>query len=130
MRDSQGVLDSELVQFIQSTFRSVWSLEMLVFLHRHPGQTFSVDALIREVRGSRPVVLQSLEALQAGGLVVAVTTDDVRFAPASADLARLADGVVGAYRDRPGEVRRLVLSAPNEKLHTFADAFRLRKDPS
>jgi hypothetical protein len=123
------VLDGDLVHFLQSTFRSVWSLEVLTVLHGRPGQDLSIETLIREVRGSRPVVAQSLEALQAGGLVVPVSGDTIRYAPASDDLVRLSEAAVRAYRERPGEVRRLVLAGPTDKLQSFADAFKFRRDP-
>jgi hypothetical protein len=52
----------------------------------------------------------------------------VRYAPASSDLDRLAAAAERAYREKPGEVRRAILAAPNDKLQNLADAFRIRKD--
>ena len=124
------MIDRELLDYVQSTFRSIWSLELLLFLRSHPDRTFSIEDLVRELRGSRPVVTQSMAALQAGGLVVVEAQDLVRFAPASPELVRLAEAVERAYRERPGELRRAILAAPNEKLQTFADAFRFKRDPS
>lgn len=121
-------MENELDEFIQSSFKSVWSLELLLFLKRHTGRSWSTDELVRELRGSDPVVAQSLAALQAAGLVVEDAEGSAQFAPASPELAELADQVERTYREKPNTVRRLILAAPNEKLHTLADAFRLRKD--
>ena len=121
-------MESDLLDFIQSSFKSVWSLEVLIFLQNHPDRPWTPDELVRELRGSGPVVDQSLTALQAAGLIVGDIDGAVRFLPASPDLIRLAKAVERAYSDKPGAVRRAILSAPNDKLQTFADAFKLKKD--
>lgn len=121
-------MENELDEFIQGSFKSVWSLELLLFLKRHGGRAWSTDELVRELRGSDPVVAQSLATLQAAGLVVEDLEGRAQFAPASPQLAALAEAVEQTYREKPNTVRRLILAAPNEKLHTLADAFRLRKD--
>jgi DNA-binding transcriptional ArsR family regulator len=122
------VLETELLDFIQSSFKSIWSLEVLIFLKQAPEESWSVDELVRELRGSVPIVTQSLGMLEVAGLLATDIDGKVRYAPAAADISRLADASERAYRDRPGEVRRVILTAPNDKLHTFADAFRFKKD--
>jgi len=124
------IMENELQDFIQDAFKSVWALELLLFLKRASDRTWNSDELVRELRGSGPIVEQSLAALEAAGLVVRDTERRARFAPASAALRDLCDAVERAYRETPNAVRRAILAAPNEKLHTLADAFRLRKDRS
>jgi hypothetical protein len=121
-------MENDLQEFIQGSFKSVWALEVLLFLKRGSDQAWSTDELVRELRGSEPVVVQSLAALQAAGLVVADAQGRGQFAPASPALRESADAVERAYAETPNAVRRLILAAPNEKLQTLADAFRLRKD--
>ncbi|WP_188312125.1 hypothetical protein [Salinarimonas soli] len=121
-------MEIELQDFIQGSFKSVWALELLVFLKRRAGGAWTTADLVREMRGSEPVVLQSVAMLQAAGLVAQDAESRVVFAPASADLRALADAAERAYDEKPAAVRRLILTGPNEKLHTLADAFRLRKD--
>jgi len=120
-------MQDELDDFVQSSFKSVWALELLLFLKRHAGQAWAVDDLVRELRGSTPVVTQSLATLETSG-IVATDGGNARYAPASAALGELCDAVERAYREKPNAVRRTILTAPNEKLQTLADAFRLRKD--
>jgi hypothetical protein len=121
-------MEIELQDFIQSSFKSVWALELLLFLKRHGDAPWATDDLVREMRGSEPVVMQSVQTLQAAGLVARDADGRVLFAPASPGLRDLAEAAETAYIEKPTAVRRIILAAPNEKLHTLADAFRLRKD--
>ena len=123
------MIKGELLNFIQSSFKSVWSIEVLIFLREHHTRTFTEVELIRELRGSAPVVAQSVAALQQAGLVAVNDSGTVGYAPASPDIDALSATVVKADADSPGQVRRAILSAPNDKLHSLADAFRLKKDP-
>lgn len=122
------MMESHLYEFIESSFTSLWQVELLLFLQRHPDRSWSPPELVRELRGSDLVVAQSLERLKACGLVVAEADMSARYAPASAELAALAGAVERIYREKPSAVRRAVLSKRDDKLHIFADAFRLKKD--
>jgi hypothetical protein len=122
------LIAGDILEFIQSSFKSIWSLELLLFLQRSADRAWSIPELVRELRGSEHVVRQSLTSLLAAGLVSAEANEVFRYLPASSDLDRLVSETARAYRERPGTVRQAILSAPNEKLRTFADAFRLKKD--
>ncbi len=121
-------MESELQDFIQSSFKSIWALELMLFLKRNPERAWAAEDLVRELRGSAPVVAQGAAALQFAGLVAEDDDHSIRYLPASPALGALADSLEDAYREKPTAVRRLILSAPNEKLRTLADAFRLRKE--
>jgi hypothetical protein len=121
------VIKGDLLDFIQSSFQSVWSLELLVFLRGHQARTFSEAELVRELRGSSPVVAQSLAVLQRAGLIAIDDAGNARYAPASASIEASSNAVAQAYIDRPSEVRRVILSTPNERLHSLADAFLVKK---
>lgn len=122
------MIKSELLSFIQSSFKSVWSIEVLLFLREHRTRSFTADELIRELRGSAPVVGQSVTMLQQAGLIAVDGHETVRYAPAAPEIDKLSEAAVQAYKDSPGQVRRAILSAPNDKLHSLADAFLLKKD--
>jgi hypothetical protein len=51
-----------------------------------------------------------------------------RYAPASPDIERLAEGTERLYAKKPDAVRRLIVAAATDGLAAFADAFRLRRD--
>jgi hypothetical protein len=118
----------ELAGFIRSTFRSVWSLELLVHLSDTRDRSWSQEQLVSELRASELIVSQSLDALIAAGLVSIDQNGCARFSPASDDLERLSDGAKALYARSPDAVRRLIISTTTGGISAFADAFRLRKD--
>jgi len=121
------VIQAELADFIQSSIKSVWSVELLLFLRRRREQSWTPDQLIKELRSSRSVVVDLLAKFGQAGLV-AEESGAYRFAPASAELDRLTGDLEAAYSERPATVVEAILSAPSEKLKFFSDAFRLKKD--
>lgn len=116
-----------MADFIHGSIKSVWSVELLLFLRRRREQRFSVDQLIKELRSSRGVVTDVLATFGQAGLV---TEEDgyYRFAPASEELDRLTQELETVYSERPATVVKAIMSAPSEKLKFFADAFRIKKD--
>lgn len=118
----------ELAQFIRDNFRSVWSLELLLFLKSNSEESWSTAQLVEELRASDAVVATSLRQLIVGGLVVDEDGQQIRYAPATAGLSRLADDTESLYTVKPDAVRRLIVSAGTGGLIAFADSFRLRKD--
>lgn len=117
----------EVSGFIRSTFRSIWSLELLLLL-KQSGRSWSQSEMVASLRASDLIVSQGVDSLLAAGLVVAQDDGQIHFGPASADLARLADLSENAYAKSPDAVRRLIVAAAADGLSAFADAFRLRKD--
>lgn len=121
-------MDDELRDFLRHSIRSVWNIELLLWLYRHPGRGWAPEELVREMRASDLIVSQGVAGLQQAGLVVAEDGGACRYSPASPDLDRLVQQLERVYRERPSVVTRALFSAPTEKLSTFADAFRLKKD--
>ena len=120
--------DEQIAGFIKSSFRSVWTLELLLHLARTEDRGWTEQELVDVLRASDSIVSQGLEALLAAGLIVVDEAAGARYRPASADLAALADGAARLYSQRPDAVRRLIVGAGGDSLSAFADAFRLRKD--
>lgn len=119
--------NDELSGFIRSSFRSVWSLEVLLLLKRER-HFWSGPEIVDALRASELIVSQSLASLAAAGLVVLDEEGRARFAPASEALRHLVEEVETLYSKSPDAVRRLIVSASASGLAAFADAFRLRKD--
>jgi hypothetical protein len=120
--------DQDIAGFIRSSFRSAWTLELLLHLARGPDRAWTAEELVGSLRASEAIVARGLEALVAAGLIVVDEAAGARFRPASADLALLADGAARLYAQRPDAVRRLIVGASDDSLSAFADAFRLRRD--
>ena len=119
--------DESLTRFISASFRSVWSLELLLLLKRRPGFHRS-DELVAALHGSELIVKQALSWLVAGGLASLDEEGRATFQPASADLALLVDQAEDLYGRKPDAVRRLIVGGATPGLTAFADAFRFRKD--
>jgi len=115
----------QVAGFIRSSFRSVWSLEVLLLLKREP-RLWSPTEIVAALRASDLIVAQSLDALAAAGLVALEKDSAASYRPAPS-LAPLADAAESLYARSPDAVRRLIVGAPSG-LAAFADAFRLRKD--
>lgn len=118
--------NQDLLQFITSSFRSVWALELLLLLKRER-RPWRQDELVTTMRASDLVISKALAPLLAAGLA-SQDEDGVLYMPVSADVAKLVERTESLYAARPDAVRRAIVSASVEGLTAFADAFRLRKD--
>jgi hypothetical protein len=97
---------SELAAFIRDNFRSVWTLELLLFLKDHAALAWQNDALVQALRASDAIVSTSVENLFAAGLVL-TDRKGAQYAPASDDLRELVDEAQRLYARQPDAVRRL-----------------------
>lgn len=118
---------SEIEAFISSSFRSIWSLDLVQLLYATPEQSYSKEQLIAALRASDSVVSQSIASLAAAGLVL-VDSDVIRLHIVNDQSRRLIEGAIQLYGKSPDRVRRLIISAASPGITAFADAFRLRKD--
>lgn len=117
----------EIAQFISASFRSIWSLELLLLLRREPEYHDRGD-LVAKLRASDLVVRQAVEGLIAGGLAVADEEGRVAYLPVSANLAEAVELAAEYYARKPDAVRRLIVRTSAPGLIAFSDAFLLRKD--
>ena len=117
----------EISRFIRASFRSVWSLELLLLLKRER-RRWSHAEIVARLRASDLVVTQSVDNLTAAGLVDVDEAGEVAFAPVSDREVELVDETEDFYATRPDHVRRLIVGAATGGLAAFADAFRIRKD--
>ena len=112
----------DLAAFIGDNFRSVWALEILLFLKNNPSTPWRRESLVEALRASDLVVTKGLDTLQAGGLIVSEKDGSARYSPASTDLRQLVDETEALYGKKPDAVRRMIVSSAG--LSAFADAFR------
>ena len=119
--------DEAVSRFIESSFPSVWSLEVLLLLRRER-RGFTHAQLVEALRASDLVINQALDSLVAGGLVALDEAGLALFMPASKDISVLVDKTEDLYARRPDAVRRTIISGSMSGLTAFVDAFRLRKD--
>lgn len=118
----------DVTSFIRSNFRSVWSLELLLFLRRNADRAWTRPEMVTGLRASDSIVSQSVDQLVAAGLIATEEDGAARYRPAAADLEQLVDRTEAYYAKSPDAVRRLIVLNAQGGLAAFADAFRLRKD--
>lgn len=108
--------------------KSVWALELLLFLRKNSGQTLSVNQLATDLRASHAVVHGVLPQLAADGLVVEPEPGRYVYKPANLELGNKVDRLDVIYRANPVTLVREIIRAPNPKIQGFADAFKFRKE--
>jgi hypothetical protein len=114
----------QLANFIRSSFRSVWSLELLLLVKRDP-RPWTLAEIVAALRASELVVTQCIQSLIAAGLVSAESDQSVSYQPANPDLRQLVEEVEALYARQPDAVRRLIVaSSSGFSLTDFANAFR------
>jgi DNA-binding IclR family transcriptional regulator len=120
-------LPADLRAFLYSCIESVGQVEALIRL-RMAGKPASVRELAPNLGLPPAVVRRDLESLTARGLLRADVGDEVsyRYAPASPDLARFADLVATHYAGNREAIVRFISA---RAARTFADAFKIRKEP-
>lgn len=123
-----NAIPDDLMQFVGASIKSVWTLELLLYLWRSAGRACSTGELVRELRASDAIVSDGVTALKNAGLIAPEGPDSVRYAPASTTFDHLVQQLAQLYRERPVMVTNAIFASPNQKLHTFAEAFRLKKD--
>ena len=116
----------DLLRFIESSFRSVWALELLLILksERH---AWNPDELVSTMRASELVVSKALDGLVSAGLA-SLEADAALYMPVNDEVAGIVDEVEELYSVRPDAVRRAIVSASATGATAFANAFKLRKD--
>ena len=117
--------DADIVAFVRAAISSVCALELLILLRRERQQCFRADQVVRELRSSQLAVAQALEHLTKAGLIEELPGTGYRYQQVSVQLDAICDRLESLYARKPVMIVRAILDAPNEKLRTFADAFRL-----
>lgn len=121
------VTEDTVLSFVQSSIRSAWALELLLLLRRDPGRGWRAEELVRELRGSLALVTESLQSLNAAGLIAADEGGAYVYQPRSPELDELAEGLVALNAQKPTTVLRTIFSSPSDKIRSFSDAFLLRR---
>jgi hypothetical protein len=117
---------SELAAFIGHNFRSIWTLELLLFLKDHAATAWHSESLVHALRASDVIVSTSIESLLAAGLILS-DKQGAQYAPATEGLGELVEEAQQLYAREPHAVRRLIISSSTSDLSAFADSFRFRR---
>jgi hypothetical protein len=120
------VTDEQIFAFLRTHIRSVWALELMLLLARDRSRAWHPNDLVREMRSSSVAIGEALRDLQGAGLVAPDSDNRYRYNPASSELDTLATGIGQLYSTRPTTVVKAIVTAPEDKLRIFADAFKLK----
>jgi len=121
------VADDQILDFIRSSVKTVWSLELLLFTRRNNTRAWTIDQLVRELRSSRTIVTESVGVFVLGG-ILREEESGFRYGPASPELDRLVEQLATEYAERPTTVVNAIVEAQTGKLQDFANAFRIKRD--
>jgi len=122
------MIPEHLRNFLRTAIKSVWALDLLVLLRSSPGQAWTTVALNNRLRASTSLVEEILVSFTRHGLVTVEADGTYRYAPSSPEIEAMAAEVTRLYGERPVSLIKEIMTAPNDKLHSFVDAFRLKKD--
>lgn len=116
-------------ELIQQHIDSVEQLEVLLLLHDQPGRDWSAAEVSEELRTNEQSTATRLADLTARGLVAEGAARGVyRYAPRTHHLDAAVDGLAREYAVRRVSVITLIFAKPLDRIRSFADAFRFRRD--
>ncbi|HEX6980849.1 MAG TPA: hypothetical protein VF342_16275 [Alphaproteobacteria bacterium] len=121
------MIPEPVLRFVRSTIKSVWALELLLLIRRTAPREWTVEGLTAELRSSPLVVTEILSAFQRSGIIRA-KDERYHYEVSNPEQEELIQAVERIYAERPFALIREIISAPNEKIQTFADAFKFKKD--
>ena len=130
MQDAE--FSDEFCAFLQKSAPTVDAAELLLVVARHPDIQWEAHSLIeRKPRdlGITPADAQRyLDMFVAHGLLAQTAERrGARFQPATPELAAHVTTLARAYNERPVTLIRMIYALRDQKIHSFSDAFRLRK---
>jgi hypothetical protein len=120
-------ISQQLKQFIRERIHSVFSLEVLLLLHREQSRSFTGLEVADELGIELDVVHQQLSALASAELLATTkwTTAEFRYAPANKELGSMVDQLAVAYSKQRVPILSLILAEHPDRIRGFAEAFRL-----
>lgn len=122
------MIPEAVLALIRSSIKSAWALELLLCIRRQAPRSWTVDQLTAELRSNPSLVLSILTSLKKADLVQEEPEGSFRYAPLTPELDDLVRQLDELNTERPLALIKEIISAPNEKLTSFVEAFKLRKD--
>jgi hypothetical protein len=119
--------------FVAAHVESVLQLEILLLLHQQAAHARTADDIARELRIDSKWTTGQLAGLVTAGVLANASASpgappSFRYEPRTPELDAAVAGLARAYADRRVTVIGLIFSKPLDKLRSFADAFKLRKE--
>lgn len=126
---SRSGFPDDLVRFIVRRIPTYRAAEILVHVARDPARAWTPDEIAGALAGlPASGVREDLDHFAREGLVEIESEGRFRYAPSSDELRAAVVLLVDAYDRRPVTLVRLMDSLATERIRSFADAFRLKRD--
>lgn len=118
--------------FIRACVPSFEAAAVLVCLAREPQRALGAAAIVDRLRASVSIttaeVERSLELFEGRSLVIRNPEKSAQFRPGSYLHETNVRILAQAYEENPVTLVRLIYALRDDKIRSFADAFRLRRD--
>jgi predicted transcriptional regulator len=114
-------------RFIDQHISSVEQLEVLLLLRGDRSVAWQPDEVANELYAQADSIAHRLDDLAARGLLL-LTGNSYRYQPRSEDLAQSVEDLADAYARRRVRVITHIFSDHDDAVHSFSDAFRIRRD--
>jgi hypothetical protein len=121
---------AELRSFIRDYIPDIDAADLLLLLARNPDRDYDLAAMLKE---AQPTIIpetaarRHLALFRERGLIASVGEDAYRYGPGSAELEELVHALTKVYNERPVTLVRVIYALKDEKIRSFADAFKLKK---
>jgi hypothetical protein len=128
MKDAD--FSEELQSFIQETIPTLDAAELLLLLAARPDREHSIDSIIESMHPTivtDTALRRYLQQFQAQGLVHVRENDAFRYAPATPELDAAVRALTRVFNERPVTLVRIIYGPKDEKIRSFAEAFRIKK---
>lgn len=122
------MISESALRFVRGTIKSVWALELLLLMKRRSETIWTVEALTAELRGSVGLVNDLVAAFEHAGLIERASGNAVRYRPQRPEFHDLVCELERVHAERPLTLIKEIVSQPNDKIQSFAEAFRLKKE--
>jgi len=125
---SEKIISAETLDFIRSSFKSVWALELIFVMRRESTRSWSISELTQQLRASEPLVRGILPDFVKKGLVLETARNLFQYSPAALELEQLVDRVAVAYTENRIRLINEMFKVPDRNAQSFADAFKFKKE--
>lgn len=119
------------MRFLQSCVPAFPAAELLLFLASHPHKGWKPGEIAEELKPAAiaaPLIREYLALFKVQQLGDGDADQGFRFAPATPELRTNVEDLARAYNERPVTLIRTIYAVAENKIQSFADAFRLKND--
>jgi hypothetical protein len=126
VRDNE--LPADLTRFIRSTIPSYDAAVLLLLISRDAEALWSADEIAQKTGLAREIVARYVDHFARAGLLVQTADGGCRFSCSSPELQEAVLALQKAYDQRPVTLVRVIYSSADDKIRSFADSFKLKRD--